>query len=337
MPVWTPRTTGLDGWIVRTYWSALLTLAFAGGSNADGTETIATSADLLTWATHGAPIGEAGGDAYIAGSPNGFVDCPGLSKVVAVGGAYVGSSDGIATTPDGAAWTPHGNPFDSGSGGFGIAVDWSESQGRAVAVGRDNALGGVIVSSPDLSAWTPHSNHLNNRALGVGYSPDLDIWAACGVAFGFDCTAYSADGLTWSDGDSSAVGWSGFGSTNPTSVRWFPSLSAFLGFGGGNPIGISTDGMTWTPWANDPRLVPSIPPIVDGFFTQEIFEAGANLAALGYGFDDDSGYFALIYSTDLGSTWQTADGADDIFAGGLHAAGSYSPDLDLVFLGGASG
>jgi len=97
----------------------------------------------------------------------------GVGKWVAVGGNNL-----VVTSSDGTTW------IDS-SGAYPGAT-WNSivyGNGQYVAVGSVQVMGnqqGAVMTSPDGVTWTKGNAGVKDALLGVAYSPDVNVFVACG-------------------------------------------------------------------------------------------------------------------------------------------------------------
>jgi hypothetical protein len=145
----------------------------------------------------------------------------------------VGGSMSIATTKDGAAWTPRTAtlPVQAKAAAFG--------NGLFVTVGTE----GKIYSSPDGGAWTARSNSAlaGKNFASVVYGTNGFIAAGSDATTRVPCVVASADGTNWTE----------TGSGPPSRAVAFGN-GIYVGVDGGT-IYDSPDGITWTARASDPE------------------------------------------------------------------------------------
>ena len=193
----------------------------------EGTNTIAYSYDGITWTP------SSNGNSIF--STYGYGVAWNGTLWVAVGD---GTTNTIATSPDGITWTGRGRSiFDT----IGYGVAWNKNlpkikiQQPIVAVGSGT---NTIAYSVDGKRWTGRGNSIfSTQGRGVAWNGTL--WVA--VGYGTNTIATSYDGITWT---ASSNGTSIF-STQGNGVAWNGTLWVAVGEGT-NSIATSPDGITWT-------------------------------------------------------------------------------------------
>ena len=205
---WTPQNTPANNTWESIAWDPVLSMFAAVAYDGDAnTQLIMTSTNGTSWSiqTH-APISFHG----ICSGGNGMFVGVGVNQ--------------IFTSINGSTWTSRTCPSYT----FFCAA-WSTELSIFVALG---AAGGVA-SSPTGVVWT-------SRTIGtfswrsVVWSPTLSKF----VAVGINRTAYSSNGIDWTDA-AQAGSWEG--------VTWSPSLSKFVAVASvGTDVITSTDGINWT-------------------------------------------------------------------------------------------
>lgn len=303
-------------------WSAPLGLFAAVGleNTENGTpyaRAVATSPDGVTWTAHGNP----------------WQDISGFAKGLCIiwvesAGLFVAGGDGggsglvhIVTSSDGITWMPQTTPWDGMSAAV-ETIEWSESQGLFIA-GGSAADSSVIMTSPDAVTWMGQVTPLDGGVVtGVGYSPDLDSWAASGASGINECVMTSPDGVTWTTQTTPFDGPGVYGA----SMGWSVIEAAFLlgGVSADNTMTLcsSSDGIVWTQVPNgfDPNGI-----------VEWTFDASGRIIVLG---DDDGFTYVVEESSDDGATWTIDSTAMD---NGTGYGGCYSPELDMVVIGGFRG
>ena len=201
-----------------------------------GGNTIATSADGITWTGRGATI------FYNSGYGVAYGLAYGNGLWVAVGSAGVTT---IATSTDGKTWTSRGTATTN----FGDAG----GSGRAVAYGKDGsgnnlwvATGTGITSSPDGITWTRRDTTELASGRAVAYGKDGSgngFWVATGT--GNNATIMtSPNGISWtiSTATFGAASGSGYG------IAYANGLWVVVGYDrtGSGHVRTSTDGTNWT-------------------------------------------------------------------------------------------
>ena len=138
------------------------------------------------------------------------------------------ASTQISTSPDGITWTRQTSPFDTPA-----YIGWIYS----IAYGKDIwvivGAKGTIATSSDSENWAVRTNHPfpnNDTILSVAYGGGKFV-ASCG-----EITATSPDGITWTQG----------GSTAKTLRRLHYNGSLWIGVSADGYITTSPDGITWT-------------------------------------------------------------------------------------------
>jgi hypothetical protein len=194
---------------------------------------IVTSLDGITWTQRNNPLVLTLNDVCV-----GDVGSPEVTRLVAVGVAYIATSDDHGVT-----WNSRTNPSPATLN----AVAWSESLARYVAVG--NAVlgsptgGSGIVSSSDGITWTSHSNPGNVVLNDIAWSPELGLFCAVGQNLGGSPLAAkiitSTDGFSWSLRSNTV-------DTDLHCVTWSPDDSLFIAGGLSGTIITSPDGINWT-------------------------------------------------------------------------------------------
>jgi len=271
---WNSTTSSLTA-VRGVAWNGSLWVAV--GNNDDGSVTITTSPDGITWtdasnnpftSRYGYGIAWNGiwvavgwnvdNTVTIATSPDGATWTGQSNPLSAAGqavawngslwvavGANVSQTVTIVTSPDGITWTPStNNPFELGVGN-GIA--WN---GIWVAVGTRSAGGhnlAVIATSPDGATWTVQSNPFDSadsNARGIAWNGSLWVVVANNIS-GVAAIATSPDGITWTNRNSP---FDQDGSPSAFGIAWNGYLWIAVGNNGNGSITIVTspDGITWT-------------------------------------------------------------------------------------------
>jgi hypothetical protein len=202
----TPQTSGTADALSDCFWSSLLSLFIAAGSNG----TLITSPDGRVWTSR---------TSGVATSINGIA---GNSSVL----VYVGAAGVIRSSVDAVTWTSRTS---------GVATDlqdvfWCPGPSLFIAVGAS----GVILSSPDGITWTPRTSGLAVTISVVGANGSIIVAGASGGAL-----ITSPDGITWTSRTSGTA--NGLGG-----IAWSPKLSLFAMAAAGGTIITSPDGITWT-------------------------------------------------------------------------------------------
>lgn len=193
---WTPVSSPFDGGSVAGFaFSQPLGVLVAMGLSADSLTTIAYSTDGGdTWISAGDPFGTNG---QCCAWDNG--------EAMFVAGAYASASTVIATSPDGAVWTPQVTPMDGGGGGNGFVMGIIRSQilGEWVACGQDGSNNGMAMRSANAIAWTAASvGPFGNNGIANGIAEDTSAGLICvtgATSTTSETASTSTDADIWAD------------------------------------------------------------------------------------------------------------------------------------------
>ena len=271
----------LDGVWADICWSSDLGVAVAisAGNNSGGAVQVMRSTDGINFSPEFLPAG--GQNIWwqqVRWAPTLGLFCACSSGTTGSGG---GSTDRIATSPDGITWTIQTCPAvdrtwkgmcwspdlglfvviaDSGGttdrimtspdgvnwtlGNFGVISNWRHvdwSPGLSLFCAI--SLDGIVVTSPDGVNWTQTATLANNFWLDLIWVPFLSIFVA-GSYLGSPNTIYtSPDGTAWTPRGGGSHGWQRFASNGTTVVGVFQD--------GPNHVVTSTNGIIWTPAASE--------------------------------------------------------------------------------------
>jgi hypothetical protein len=211
-------------------WNGSLWVAVGNGS-----ATIVTSPDGISWFTSTSPLNSAYGIAW-----NGLL-------WVAVG-TTSDNTNTIITSSDGTTWTPSNtNPFEGGNA-YGIA--WNGS--LWVAVGYNGNSTVTIATSSDGMTWADASNNPFTDGQGNAIAWNGSLWIAAGsTAYSSVSIATSPDGITWTIATNTLANAYAVASRRPLypppTPPTPPVTEAFCVAGGNGPntIAYSYDGLTW--------------------------------------------------------------------------------------------
>lgn len=243
---------GAATWTVGTaiYSTAGWAVAYGGGrwvSGGEGTNSLATSWDGITWVGIASGVG------------NFSTRCRGVAygEIPGVGGRWVAvgvGTNSIIYSDDGLIWSipAHGitatGVFTTGA--YGIC--WDGTKFWVVGQGTN-----TLASSPDGITWTGYgvvagggSNQSPFSTAGYGIAYNGSQYVAVGI--GTNTMAYSSNGTTWTScvsppftqGNSICWGVQGGNIVTPgtaISPRW-----CAVGIGASHTIAWSTDGINWT-------------------------------------------------------------------------------------------
>ena len=236
----------------------------------------------------------------------------GKGRWVAVGNADpVDNGNILYSTDNGETWTSAqqngGSPFGTGEG-YGVAYD---GKGRWVAVGNaePSDIGNILYSTDNGETWTSAQQNGNNpfgtgNGNGVAYD-GKGRWVAVGYDDSSDTgnILYSTDnGETWTSaqqngGSPFGIGY-GFGVAYDGKGRWV-AVGSDDSSDTGNILYSTDNGETWTSAQQNGNN-----PFGTGNGNGVAYDGKGTWVAVGS--DDSSDTGNILYSTDKGETWTSA-------------------------------